>query len=52
MQGFDLDLNFLDNFVEQELANGKQPYAKEKSMTIANIGSAIPVGMLNYKAYK
>ena len=21
-------------------------------MTIANIGSAIPVGMLNYKAYK
>ena len=27
-------------------------YQREKSMTIANIGSSIPVGMLNYKAYK
>lgn len=52
MQGLDLDLTFLDSFVEQEVANGKAAYAKEKSMTIANIGSAIPVGVLNYKAYK
>ena len=52
MQGLDLDLKFLDNYVEQEAANGKMTYQREKSMTIANIGNSIPVGMLNYKAYK
>ena len=52
MQGLDLDLNFLDDFVESEARNGKPTYQKERSMTIANIGSAIPVGRLNFQAYK
>jgi len=30
-EGFDLDLNFLDNFVQQQLAEGKPAYDQAKS---------------------
>jgi hypothetical protein len=48
MQGLDLDLNFLDDFVEGEANNGKPVYQRERSMTVANIGSGIPVSRLNF----
>jgi hypothetical protein len=52
MEGLDFDLNFLNDFVNQEISNGKPEYTKSKSMTLANVGSGIPVAGLNYKAYE
>jgi hypothetical protein len=52
MEGLDLDLHFLNEFVNQEISNGKPEYSKTKSITLENIGSAIPIAGLNYKAYE
>jgi hypothetical protein len=52
MEGLDLDLHFLNDFVNQEISNGKPEYDKSKSMTIENIGHSIPTAGLNYKAYE
>lgn len=50
MEGLDLELSFLDGFVQQELANGKPAYDQGMCQT-GNVGSAIPVSNLNFKAY-
>jgi hypothetical protein len=52
MEGLDLDLHFLNNFVNEEISNGKPQYDKSKSLTLENVGSAIPNVGLNYTPYK
>ena len=47
----DLDLNFLDAFVQQETLEGKPQYDKSKSLTLSNVGSNIPSSSLKYTAY-
>jgi len=51
MENMDLDLSFLDSFVQQEQANGKASYDQSKSMSDANIAANVPMG-LNFKAYE
>lgn len=52
LEGLDLDLHFLNEFVNQEITNGKPEYDKSKSMTMANVGIGVPIIGLNYKAYE
>ena len=51
MDNFDLDLNFLQGFVDEQLAQGKRPYDKSMSMNNANASFAPSAG-LNFKAYE
>jgi hypothetical protein len=48
--GLDLDLNFLDSFVDQQKAKGFSEYDSSKSMIAGSI--ALPTSHLNFKAYE
>ena len=48
--GLDLDLNFLDGFVQQQQAKGLPEYDPQKSLS-TEVGS-LPQSHLNFKAYE
>lgn len=51
MDNFDLDLNFLQGFVDDQAAQGKKTYDKSMSMNNEGISFAPSAG-LNFKAYE
>jgi len=51
-QGMDLDLRFLDNFVEEQASAGKGRYDQTKTFLNSNIGAMVVSGGLKYDAYK
>ena len=52
LDNMDLDLNFLDDFVQSQAAQGAPAYDPSKSLLLANMGAASTVSELNFKAYK
>ena len=51
-QGMDLDLKFLDYFVEEQVSAGKAQYDQTKTFLNSNAGAMVVSGGLNFKAYQ
>ena len=47
----DLDLKFLDYYVEEQANAGKGRYDQTKTFLNSNVGAMVVSGGLNYKAY-
>jgi hypothetical protein len=48
----DLDLKFLDYFVEEQKNAGKGEYDQQKTFLNSNAGAMVATGGLNFAAYK
>lgn len=51
MQGLDLELSFLDAFVQEEVNAGKTEYNQNYNITSSNVHK-VPESTLNLKAYQ